>query len=218
MTPLSFDFGDRNDPLLVFLGAHSDDIEIGALATILELKSAYPGANVVWVVLGASGVRADEARASAEHCCKGFRSSRILTHSVRDGHFPSNLTALKDAFEALKEFGAPDLVLTHYRDDAHQDHRAVADVTWQTFRDHTILEYEIPKYDGDLGRPNVFSPVSKATMEEKLKVLESFFGSQRQRSWFTRDTFVSLMRLRGIECNSESGYAEAFYARKILLA
>jgi LmbE family N-acetylglucosaminyl deacetylase len=204
-------------PTILCLGAHSDDIEIGALATILGLAGKYPSAHIFWVVFSAIGDRKDEARASAEYCVKGFGASDILLHEFHDGHFPQETADIKSKFEALKADCKPDLILTHYRDDRHQDHGVISDLTWQTFRNHMILEYEIPKYDGDFGVPNVFSPASTEIRDEKLAVLEKYFGSQRSKSWFTADLFSSLMRLRGMECNAPSGFAEAFYGRKILI-
>ena len=118
----------------------------------------------------------------------------------------------------LKGDVSPDLILTHWHGDAHQDHRLVSELTWNTFRDHLVIEYEIPKYDGDLGRPNVFVPLERPVCEEKLNLLFAAFESQRAKRWFDRDTFLGLMRLRGMESNSPSGYAEGFHARKLVVS
>lgn len=212
MTPLRLDLGDA--PTILCLGAHSDDIEIGAGGTILSLAVRYPGATIHWVVFSGMGERGAEARASAEFFTAEFANRNIRIFQYRDGFFPGEFTGLKETFQRIREECDPDLVFTHYREDLHQDHRMVSDLTWQTFRDHLILEYEIPKYDGDLGRPNLYFPVEEAVCEKKLSGIEKFFGSQRGKRWFNRDTFVSLARMRGVECASASGTAEAFYSRK----
>ena len=217
MQRLDLKFDGRHDPTVMCLGAHSDDLEIGACGTLLGLVERFPGANICWIVFGASGARAKEARESAEYCTRGSAKAHIEIHGFADGLFPAELVKLKAVFESLKAAWRPDIILTHYRGDLHQDHRVVSDLTFQTFRNHLILEYEIPKYDGDLGSPNVFYPLSDALRDEKLSVLDRFFVSQKKRSWFTSDTFASLMRLRGMECNAGSGFAEAFYCRKIVL-
>ncbi|MEX0914978.1 MAG: PIG-L deacetylase family protein [Wenzhouxiangellaceae bacterium] len=203
---------------ILCLGAHSDDIEIGAGATVLELARRYPEARIAWHVFAGAGSRGEEARASAEHFTRGYASANIAVHEFRDGYFPAQLADLKPQLEAAKAASKPDVVLTHFRGDLHQDHRTISDVTWQTFRDAFILEYEIAKYDGDLGAPNFFVPISVDAYKEKLESLERFFGSQRSKDWFTADTFSALMRLRGVECRAASGYAEAFYVRKGVLA
>ncbi len=202
---------------LLCLGAHSDDIEIGAGATILELIGRGIALDVHWVVLSATGERAAEARASATAFLAGAATSRIELAEFRDGHFPHAGSALKDWLEALKARSAPDMILTHWRDDAHQDHREVSRLTWNTFRDHLILEYEIPKWDGDLGRPNTYVPVGEAAMARKIELLMAHFGTQRSKDWFDPRTFNGLARLRGMECRAPDGFAEAFHARKIAL-
>lgn len=218
MLALDLDCKDSDTLNILCLGAHSDDIEIGALATILGLIRRYENANVTWAVFSAIGPRKDEAMASATHCTQGAGDAEIRTYEFEDGYFPQDIAAIKSEFEDLKKHRNPDLILTHYRHDLHQDHRAISDLTWQTFRNHLILEYEIPKYDGDLGVPNVFSPVSQELCEEKVQILDRFFGSQRSKSWFTDDLFTGLMRLRGMECQSPTRYAEAFYCRKAVIA
>jgi LmbE family N-acetylglucosaminyl deacetylase len=215
MISVDLNLAKTEKPTILCLGAHSDDIEIGALATILDLSKKYRNAEIRWVVFGAVDARADEAKASAEHCVREFRKSSIEIHGYRDGFFPSDAIAIKEAFETLKDSWNPDVIFTHYGKDAHQDHRIVSELTWQTFRNHLILEYEIPKYDGDMGSPNVFHAIEKQAVQDKVDVLLRFFATQGNRSWFTRDTFQSLMRLRGVECNSITGFAEAFYCRKM---
>ena len=199
------------------IGAHSDDIEIGAGATILRLIRENPAARVVWVVLAAAGQRGAEARASAEAFLAGAGGSTIVLESFQDSYFPRDWTAIKGVFEGLKAH-APDLILTHYGKDLHQDHRLVADLTWNAFRDHLILEYEIPKYDGGLGSPNVFVPASVADADRKIELLMRHFPSQAQKHWFEDLTFRGLMRLRGLECCAPEGLAEGFYARKLRFA
>src|SRR5580765_1854991 len=198
------------------LGAHSDDIEIGAGGLILKLirESTVP-VDVDWVVFSALPKREAEARRSAALFLKGARRKRVRVEHFKDGFFPYD-AKVKRVFESLKPV-TPDLVLTHYRDDRHQDHRVLSDLAWNTFRDHLILEYEIPKFDGDLGGPNCFVRLDQATCARKIKYLMEAFGSQRDKHWFSADTFMGLMRLRGLECRSQDGYAEAFYARKSVL-
>jgi LmbE family N-acetylglucosaminyl deacetylase len=199
------------------LGCHSDDIEIGAGGTLLRLRDAYPRLELRWVVFSAHDARRAEARASAEDLMAGLPGLRVDLHAFRDGYFPYDGARIKDAFEDLKTDASPDLVLTHHRQDLHQDHRLLCELAWNTFRDHLILEYEIPKYDGDLSRPNVFVPLSEAQCRRKVEVLMRHFGSQRDKHWFTDDLFLGLMRLRGMEARSPTGYAEAFHGRKLVL-
>ena len=200
----------------LFLGAHADDIEIGCGGTVLELCERFPAAEFHWVVLSAEG----ERRAEAEHAAAAMLGPE-RTHHVRiatfDGaYFPAQWSEIKQFLETLKPI-APDVVFAHCRDELHQDHRIIGELVWNTFRDHLILEYEIPKYDGGLGSPSVFMPVRAEMAERKMEVLMESFESQLQRAWFTPSTFQGLMRLRGVECNAPSGYAEAFYARKVVL-
>jgi LmbE family N-acetylglucosaminyl deacetylase len=202
---------------LLCLGAHSDDIEIGCGATILRLIREQPDLEIYWLVFSARGTRAREAKASAGEFLRGIRSRRIRTMTCRESYFPDEWSRIKDTFEQVKRSFEPDLVLTHYRDDRHQDHRVLSDLAWNTFRNHLVLEYEIPKYDGDLGLPNVYVPVSRELCERKISILLRHFESQKDRHWFTADTFRALLRLRGIECASPGGFAEAFYGRKLSL-
>jgi LmbE family N-acetylglucosaminyl deacetylase len=209
---------ERRSLRVLCLGAHADDIEIGCGGTLLELLGQYPGSACRWVVFSASGEREQEARTSAARFLTEAAEHRVDTHQVSDGHFPVSLAQIKQVLEDVKREYVADLIFTHYRDDRHQDHRTISDATWQTYRDHLILEYEIPKYDGDLGQPNCFVPLSPATRKRKLEYLLEGFPSQRSKRWFTEDTFLALLRLRGIECAAPSGYAEGFYARKLVLA
>jgi LmbE family N-acetylglucosaminyl deacetylase len=199
------------------LGAHSDDIEIGCGGTLLQLKQSGLRLKICWVVFSASGVRGDEARASAERLIEGCKSEVILKE-FRDGFLPYNGMQVKESFEDLKLRIDPDIIFTHWSGDAHQDHRLISEMTWNTFRNHLILEYEIPKYDGDMGRPSVFVPLERSTSQKKVDHLLAAFESQRNKHWFTGETFWGLMRLRGMEANAPSGYAEAFFARKMILA
>ena len=199
------------------LGAHSDDIEIGCAGTIIKLVEQCSELNIFWVVFSASGVREREAQSSAMHLLADAHDSKITILNFRNGFFPYVATEIKEAFESLKELPKPDLILTHYENDRHQDHRIISELTWNTFRDHLILEYEIPKYDGDLGSPNVFVTLSREQISSKQKHLRTYFESQSNKQWFTDETFSSIGRIRGIECNSKTGYAEAFYGRKLLL-
>jgi LmbE family N-acetylglucosaminyl deacetylase len=204
-------------PLKVLcLGAHSDDIEIGCGGLLLRLMRSGD-VDIDWIVFSAERHREREARQSARLFLKHAATSRVTIERFRDGFFPYHGGEIKEVFERLKTRTAPDLVLTHYRDDRHQDHRVLSDLAWNTFRDHWILEYEIPKFDGDLGTPNCFVPLDAATCRRKVGYLEKAFGSQRDKHWFTGETFMGLMRLRGMECRAPGGYAEAFYTRKTVL-
>lgn len=202
---------------LLCLGAHCDDVEIGCGGTLLRLLRENPGTAVHYVVFSGNRVREAEARDAAARLLRDAGQLRIDVHDFRNGYFPWVGHDIKEYFEALKHETRPDLILTHWRHDAHQDHALVADLTWNTFRDHLILEYEIPKYDGDLARPGVFVPLTNDDVAGKLAVLRDCFPSQRHRSWFTDETFLGLMRLRGVESNAMAGYAEAFHCRKLVV-
>jgi LmbE family N-acetylglucosaminyl deacetylase len=195
------------------LGAHSDDIEIGCGGTILRLQEENPDMEIHWIVFGATGQRMDEARASAEAFLANAGRKTIVLKEFRNSFFPYLGEPIKEIFEEIKTATNPDLILTHYRDDLHQDHRVIAQLTWNTFRDHFILEYEIPKYDGDLGAPNFFVPLDRPTCDRKISLLLAHFPSQASRQWFSEDTFLALLRLRGIEANAPTRYAVAFYCR-----
>ncbi len=209
---------DPVSPLKILcLGAHSDDIEIGCGGTILRLATDYPGCVFHWVVFSARGERAREA----EHAAELFAGSSILggpqLKTFKDGFMPFVGAEVKAVFEEVKQSISPDLIFTHNRKDSHQDHRLLAELTWNTFRNHLILEYEIPKYDGDMGQPSVYVPFPKEICEKKVQYITDAFQSQHSKRWFEAETFRSLMRLRGMECNSFSGYAEAFFCRKMVL-
>ena len=199
------------------IGCHADDIEIGCGGTLLALIRANPSVEIDWVVLAAAGARGEEAAASAEAFLAGAGAARVELHAFRDGFLPYVGGEVKDVFEALKTRVDPQLVLTHAGYDFHQDHRLVSELTWNTFRDHLILEYEIPKVDGDLGRPNLFVPLAADVVEQKLALLERHFQSQAGKHWFDRETFLGLMRLRGMESVSGSRFAEGFTCRKSVL-
>jgi LmbE family N-acetylglucosaminyl deacetylase len=210
--------GGAAKPLNVLcLGCHSDDIEIGCGGTILRLAQQYTGSTFSWVVFSASGVREAEAQRAAKLFVGDARLGTMILKSFPDGFMPFVGADIKKVFEELKSTVAPDVILTHNRKDAHQDHRLVAELTWNTFRDHLILEYEIPKYDGDLGQPSFYVPLSAGVCDQKIRHLIDVFDSQKGKRWFEEETFRSLMRLRGMECNSPSGYAEAFYCRKLVV-
>lgn len=213
---LGFSSGGLEAPLerLLVIGCHSDDAEIGCGGTVLTLLAAHPGLQVTWVVLTGDQEREAEARRSAEELLAVAGNADIRIHGFRDGYLPYDGAEVKDVFEGLKD-ARPDVVLTHTRGDLHQDHRLACELTWNTFRDAVILEYEIPKYDGDLGVPNFFVPLSQETAARKIAHLDRFFASQRHKDWFDPELFRSLMRLRGMECRSPSGLAEAFHARKV---
>lgn len=217
MIQLNFD-GKRGGTLKILcLGAHSDDIEIGCGGTILRLRQQYPDCEVHWVVFSANGVRGEEARRGAESFVARHQLKALGLKTFPDSFMPFVGTEVKATFEEMKKAVNPDVVLTHHGNDAHQDHRLLAELTWNTFRDNLILEYEIPKYDGDMGRPNVFVPLEADAAQQKVRIIMETFQSQRSKNWFEERTFLSLMRLRGMECNSPSGYAEAFYCRKLVL-
>lgn len=221
MIGLSLGVPDSEPLRVLALGAHSDDIEIGC-GGLLQRLAQWPGGLVChYEVFSASEARAAEAKAAAVDLLSGARELTVLTGTHQESYFPYVGAAIKDRFAALAhhlsgEF-EPHLVLTHQRQDRHQDHRTISDLTWNAFRHHLVLEYEIPKWDGDMGAPNTFVPLEPAQVENKLRVLEQHFASQRSRPWFEAETFRSLMRLRGMECNAPSRYAEAFYARKVVL-
>ncbi|HXX25003.1 MAG TPA: PIG-L deacetylase family protein [Terriglobia bacterium] len=209
--------GKEPDPLIVLcLGAHADDIEIGCGGTLLYLEGALPRVRFHWVVFSTPGPRHEEALKAAELFTAGCHKEVVLK-DFRDGFLPYSGGEVKDFFEQMKSQVDPDLIFTPWHGDAHQDHRLVAELTWNTFRNHLILEYEIPKYDGDMGRPNVFVPLQAPLFEQKVDHLLQAFKSQCAKPWFDRQTFLGLMRIRGMESNSPTGYAEAFHARKVVL-
>ncbi|WP_019502660.1 PIG-L deacetylase family protein [Pseudanabaena sp. PCC 6802] len=202
---------------LLCLGAHSDDVEIGCGGTILKLIETYPDISIYWIVFGAADKRQEEALASAHAFLKDVEHKTIVVKGFRDRFFPYIGADIKNFFDQLSKDVQPDLVLTHYRHDLHQDHRVISDLTWNTFRNHLILEYEIPKYDGDMGIPNIFVHLNESICQRKINYLMEYFATQSNKHWFSSDTFLSILRLRGIESNAPDKYAEAFYCRKAVL-
>jgi LmbE family N-acetylglucosaminyl deacetylase len=202
---------------VLFLGAHPDDIEIGCGGTVARLRALHPSLDLRFVVLTSSPEREAEARHSAELFAGPEAARRLQVERFRDGFLPYVGGAVKEVFERLKGELEPDLIFTHHRADLHQDHRLVSELTWNTWRDHLILEYEIPKYDADLGHPNLFVPLEPEEVERKIKALLEAFPSQRRRAWFEPDTFRMILRLRGLESNAPGRFAEAFHARKLIL-
>jgi LmbE family N-acetylglucosaminyl deacetylase len=202
---------------LLAIGAHADDIEIGCGGTILKLIERGALSEVCWVVLTGETRRAAEAAQSADALLGDVPAKRVILKDFRDGYFPYDGGEIKGFFEQLKGEVSPDLILTHQRADLHQDHRVTCELTWNTFRDHLILEYEVPKYDGDMGRPNVYVGLDDTLRRRKLDHLTTHFGSQSSKRWFEDELFSGLLRLRGMECNSPTGYAEAFYCRKAIV-
>ncbi len=217
MMPLQLPRSPRAPIRILCLGAHSDDIEIGCGGSLLRLTESYTNITCHWVVFTAEGPRAREARSGARRFLRRAAHTLVELHSFRNGFFPSLTAEIKSVFEELKKAVSPDLIFTNYRGDLHQDHRTVAELTWNTFRDHTILEYEVPKYDGDLGAPNLFFRLDGRTARRKVRNLLKIFATQREKDWFTEDTFLALMRLRGVECRAPERFAEAFYCRKAVL-
>ena len=198
---------------VLLLGAHCDDLEIGCGGTIMQMVERWPDSRFVWITLSSDAERGAETRAAAARLLSRARHTTIRVEQFRGSFFPYDGTAMKDYFETLKAY-SPELVFTHFRGDLHQDHRITNELTWNTFRDHLILEYEIPKFDGDLGLPNTYVPLTRDLLETKIQILLDCFPSQLNRKWYTRSTFEAIARLRGIECNAAEGYAEAFYGRK----
>jgi LmbE family N-acetylglucosaminyl deacetylase len=212
--PLILDKPTGNTSRILILGAHSDDIEIGVGGTLLTMAESNLPVSIDWVIFSASSDRRREAEASIEQYRREGLEIEARLLSFRDGYFPSQHAQIKDSFEDIKSSVNPDVIFTHYQHDRHQDHRIVSELTWNTFRDHLIFEYEIPKYDGDLDRPNFFVPIPSPLVNRKADLLLEAFTSQESRDWFTADTFRAIMRIRGVECHSDSGYAEAFHLRK----
>ena len=202
---------------ILLLGAHSDDIEIGCGGTILKLIKEYKIEAVQWVVFCSNKVRKKEAEESAKKFLKDVKQVKVEVYDFKDGFLPAVWSEVKATFEQIKKGIDPDLIFTHYRNDLHQDHRTLNELTWNTFRDHVILEYEIPKYDGDLGKPNMFVPLSQEQAEKKKKIITKCFNSQSTKQWFDDQLLTSMLRIRGVECASKTKYAEAFYSRKLTM-
>lgn len=216
---LNFSFSNRTNSTrkILCLGAHADDIEIGCGGTILRWLEEHPDLEVYWVVLSSGRERKKEALKSADLFLQSARKRKVVVEDFRDGFFPYDGAAIKEYFETLKQRFSPDIVLTHYRHDRHQDHRLVSDLTWNTFRRELILEYEIPKYDGDFGQPNLFVPLSESICRKKIQHILDVFETQRLKDWLTEDTLQAILRLRGVECHAPQKWAEAFYCRKMIL-
>lgn len=220
ITMHTLDLINSKDELSVLcLGAHADDIEIGCGGTVLRLIGECAAVNAHWIILSNSSNerREAEARRSAEAFLEGAKSKTVVVKHFRDGFFPYSGPVVKEYFEELKGLVRPDVIFTHCRNDLHQDHQLVSSLTWNTFRDHLVLEYEVPKYDGDLGSPNLFATLDEATCRRKIDIILRCFESQRSKHWFTGDVFESMLRLRGLECNSPTRFAEAFYAHKAVV-
>lgn len=217
---LSVVLGNKQQPLrrVLCLGAHCDDIEIGCGGTLLRLQEQYPRLEFYWMVFSSTPARKREATKSARQFVKHAAAPRVVIKNFRDSYFPFQGARIKDSFEVLKKSFSPDLIFTHCRNDLHQDHRLVCELTWNSFRNHLILEYEIPKYDGDLGSPNFFVGLSEAECRQKIDLIMRCFESQRVKQWFTEDTLRATLRLRGIESNAPEKYAEGFYCRKLCFA
>jgi LmbE family N-acetylglucosaminyl deacetylase len=199
------------------LGCHADDIEIGCGGSMLRLLQENPGLEVWWVVLSGDPRRVEEARQSAAAWLDTAAQREVVCGEFRDRYFPAQWEQIKDCIHGIAARFDPDLIFTHRRDDAHQDHRLVGEISWNAFRNHLIWEYEIPKYEGDLGQPNVFVALDEEICRRKIELLGDSFPSQQGKPWFTADTFWAQLRLRGLECNSSSRFAEGFYARKLVV-
>ncbi|MEO1428211.1 MAG: PIG-L deacetylase family protein [Cyanobacteria bacterium J06633_8] len=216
MIKINFERADKSELKILCLGAHCDDIEIGCGGTVLKIIENYTNLNVYWVVFSSNEQRVLEAKASSNIFLKEASQKTVIIKSFQDGFLSFQGKEVKESFEELKQQFSPDLIFTHYRQDRHQDHRLISDLTWNTFRNNLILEYEIPKYDGDLGIPNFFVNLDEAICRRKIQYLMNAFPTQSNKQWFTEETFRSIMRIRGIESNSPSNYAEAFHCRKVV--
>lgn len=199
------------------LAAHCDDVEIGCGGLLSALRAARPDVRITAVMFSSDEVRRRESQLALERLAGGKAGLDLRFFEFRDGYFPAEWPQIKARFGEIRASCRPDLILTHYERDRHQDHRIVCDLTWNTWRDHCILEYEIPKWDGDLGQPSLYWPLTTEHARAKVDTLLECFASQAEKPWFTGDTFTGLMRLRGLECRAPGGFAEAFYARKMLL-
>lgn len=215
MLTWSPDLDGKQNPIILCLGAHCDDIEIGCGGLLSQLAKRYANAEFRNVIFSATPTREKETRHALGQILADATNVQVDVLGYRNSYFPYHGAEIKEYFEQLRRDCNPDLILTHYRDDLHQDHRLISELTWNMYRDHAILEYEIPKYDGDLGQPSVYVPLSNLAADEKIRCLVECFPSQAARRWFTEGTFRSLLRLRGIECNAESGYAEGYHSRKL---
>ena len=217
MIKFNFNKPEKSEVKILCLGAHCDDIEIGCGGTVLKLIENYSNITVYWVVFSSNEQRAPEAIVSSNTFLKEVSQKKVKIKNFQDGFLSFQGKEVKECFEELKQDFSPDLIFTHYREDRHQDHRLISDLTWNTFRNHLILEYEIPKYDGDLGIPNLFVHLDEALCSRKIEYILNAFPTQNNKQWFTEETFRSILRIRGIESNSPSSYAEAFHCRKIVI-
>ncbi len=215
MIPLKFD--KAQGLKILALGAHCDDIEIGCGGTLLKLIEDYPIAHIKWLVFASNERRKQEAVDAANMFLEDVSDKEIKVFSYRDAFLPHSSLEIKEEFEQIKHQFNPDLIFTHYREDRHQDHRLISDLTWNTWRNHLILEYEIPKYDGDLGHPSLFVHLGKRQVEKKIHILQKCYDSQAKKHWFDEETFKALMRIRGMESANADKYSEAFHVRKIIL-
>lgn len=216
MVTIDFTTSSKRGLNVLCLGAHADDIEIGCGGTLLKLLEKKQNLHCYWIVFSANQKRQKESKASAEAFLNGAVTIKVEIKNFKESYFPYIGADIKDFFEELKKAFSPDIVFTHNMRDLHQDHRLISELTWNTFRDHLVLEYEIPKYDGDLGAPNFFVALDKVTCQKKVGLLMEHFSSQHSRPWFSEEVFFTLLRLRGVEINSSDGYAEAFYCRKVV--
>lgn len=203
---------------ILCIGAHCDDIEIGCGGTLLHMQASGQKPIIDWIVLTGEEARQTESRSAMELLVNPTCRGDLLFGGFPDSRLPTVYGAVKEFFSSLRGRPRPDMIFCHYRDDAHQDHRLVSEVVWGAYRDHLVLEYEIVKWDGDLGRPNAYVPLEREILDRKLEVLMGVYGSQRGKDWFTEDTFLAMSRLRGVECRSPSGHAEAFHVRKFVLS
>ncbi|MCB0589443.1 MAG: PIG-L family deacetylase [Phaeodactylibacter sp.] len=217
MIRLQFETGGRKGLDILCLGAHCDDIEIGCGGALLKLIREYPVRHVKWVVFTSNEQRKEEALHSADEFLQGVESRDVRVLDYRDAFLPFYAREIKEYFEAVQKEFTPNLVFTHYREDRHQDHRLLSELAWNTFRNHLILEYEIPKYDGDLGMPNCFVQLTEEQAHRKAEILLNCFASQKKKHWFDKETFLALLRIRGMESASPTRYAEAFHLRKMVL-
>lgn len=208
---------DLRDPVVLCLGAHCDDIEIGCAGTLMTLSERHPLLKMHWVVFTAEGQREAETRAAAQLLARRPDQITVDVHALPPSWLPTRWSEAKEIMEGVRRRWQPHLVFTHRLEDRHQDHRTIAELTWNSFRDHLVLEYEISKYEGDLGQPNLYVPLSRRVAEAKVNMLMQCFPSQHGHDWFDADTFNGLMRLRGLECRAPERYAEAFHARKLIL-
>lgn len=203
---------------LLCIGAHSDDIEIGAGGLILTLAATFPDIAVRWCVASAAPDRESEARASAFDFLQGLERADVELGGFEDSYFPDQGREIKAWLLAVRSRFPADVVLVHRAGDLHQDHRELNRIAWNLFRDHLILEYEIPKWDGDLGQPNFYVPLEAEILERKIAFIMRHFRSQRSKDWFDPELFRGLARLRGMECRAEHRHAEAFFVRKAVFS